>query len=57
MSRRFIAAKLVMRSTLWGAMPAGSHQSAQQSGTGSIVVERAEDGSRTIEGEYTRDDQ
>lgn len=57
LSRRFIAAKLVMRSTLWGAMPAGSQQSAQQSGKGSIVVERAEDGSRTIEGEYTRDDQ
>ena len=56
LSRRFIAANLVRRSALWGAMPEGSHQSAEQSGAGSVVVERSEDGNRTIEGEYTRDD-
>ena len=56
LSRRFIAAKLVMRSALWGAMPPGSHQSAQQSDAGPTIVERSEDGVCTIEGEYTRDD-
>ncbi|MDG1662556.1 MAG: FxsA family protein [Pseudomonadales bacterium] len=56
LSRRFIAARLVMRSALWAAMPAASHQSAQQSDAGPTIVERSEYGARTIEGEYTRDD-